>query len=252
MFELLLYSFLIMSASLIGVFSVWHRAGEVIERNLGLLVSFSAGVFLVIAYQLGRETIEHSQTIGFGLLWIITGALVFWLLFKFLPLSHHHHEGVQEASLHSILDVRRIMTSDALHNFGDGVILAASFAVSSALGIFTALSIFVHELIQEISEFFVLRQSGFSTKKALTLNFTISSTILLGALGGYFLLEKFEALEVPLLGLTAGAFLIVVLQDLIPHSVNASKETKHYLKHLVWFVFGIVLMLAVNILIPSH
>ncbi len=251
MVEILLFSFLIMLASFVGAFSVWHRVGQVIERNLGLLVSFSAGVFIVIAYQLGRETIEHSQTIGLGLIWVISGVLAFWLLFKFLPLSHHHHDDKSEVEHHSRLDVRRIMTSDALHNFGDGLVLAASFAVSSSFGAFAALSIFVHELVQEISEFFVLKGAGYSTKVALILNFIISSTVLLGAVAGFFLLESFEILKAPLLGLTSGGFLIVVLQDLIPHSVNASREKKHYLKHIMWFLLGILLMFTVNILL-SH
>ena len=247
MIEILLYSVLIMLASLVGVFSVWRRAGRAIERNLNLLVSFSAGVFIVIAYQLGIEVVEHSDTLGSGLVWIVIGLLAVWLLFKFLPSSHHHHDEASETHPHSRLNARRIMTSDALHNLGDGILLATSFAVSSSLGMLTALSIFVHELVQEISEFFVLRQAGYSTKSALILNFAISATVLLGALGGFFLLESFETLEVPLLGLASGAFLVVVFHDLIPHSVRSSKRENLYWRHLLWFLIGAVLMFAVSI-----
>ena len=247
MIEILLYSVLIMLASLVGVFSVWRRAGRAIERNLNLLVSFSAGVFIVIAYQLGIEVVEHSDTLGSGLVWIVIGLLAVWLLFKFLPSSHHHHDEASETHPHSRLNARRIMTSDALHNLGDGILLATSFAVSSSLGMLTALSIFVHELVQEISEFFVLRQAGYSTKSALILNFAISATVLLGALGGFFLLESFETLEVPLLGLASGAFLVVVFHDLIPHSVRSSRHENLYWRHLLWFLIGAVLMFAVSI-----
>ena len=247
MIEILLYSVLIMLASLVGVFSVWRRAGRAIERNLNLLVSFSAGVFIVIAYQLGIEVVEHSATLGSGLVWIVIGLLAVWLLFKFLPSSHHHHDEASETHPHSRLNARRIMTSDALHNLGDGILLATSFAVSSSLGMLTALSIFVHELVQEISEFFVLRQAGYSTKSALILNFAISATVLLGALGGFFLLESFETLEVPLLGLASGAFLVVVFHDLIPHSVRSSRHENLYWRHLLWFLIGAVLMFAVSI-----
>ena len=248
MIEILLYSVLIMLASLVGVFSVWHRAGQIIERNLSLLVSFSAGVFIVIAYQLGVETVGHSDTFSSGLIWIIIGVLAVWLLFKFLPSSHHHHDETLETHPHSRLDARRIIIGDAFHNLGDGILLAASFAVSSSLGTLTALSIFVHELVQEMSEFFVLRQAGYSTKRALALNFAISATILLGASGGFFLLESFERLEVPLLGLASGAFLVVVFHDLVPHSVRASKQKNLYWRHLLWFLIGVVLMFVINIL----
>jgi len=237
-----------MLASLVGVFSVWHKAGRMIERDLGLLVSCSAGVFMVIAYQLGAEAIEHSAALSLGLTWIIVGALSVWLLFTLLPSSHHHYDETLEDKPHSKLDARRIITSDALHNLGDGVLLAASFAADSSLGALTALSIFAHELVQEMSEFFVLRQAGYSTKSALILNFSISSTILLGALGGFFLLEKFEMLEAPLLGLASGAFLVVVFHDLIPHSVRASREHHFYSRHLLWFAIGIAIMFFVNVL----
>lgn len=249
MIEILLYSALVMLASLIGVFAVWHNVGRFVERNLSLLVSFSAGVFVVIAYNLMGETLEHSGTIRFGIAWILGGAGFFWLLFKLMPLSHHHHDQARETHPHSRLDARRVMAGDALHNLSDGLLLSASFAVSSTFGALTALSIFVHELVQEMSEFFVLRQAGYSTKKALLLNLAVSSTILFGALGGFFLLEKFEILEVPILGLTAGAFLIVVLQDLIPHSIRASQQKQLYLRHLTWFITGVLLMFLVNTLI---
>src|SRR3990167_5080086 len=146
MIEILLYSVLIMLASLVGVFSVWRRAGRAIERNLNLLVSFSAGVFIVIAYQLGIEVVEHSATLGSGLVWIVIGLLTVWLLFKFLPSSHHHHDEASETHPHSRLDARRIMASDALHNLGDRILLPPSFAVSSSLGMLTALSIPSEEL----------------------------------------------------------------------------------------------------------
>lgn len=246
MIEILFYSVLVMLASLVGVFSIWQRAGRVIERNLSLLVSLSAGVFIVIAYQLGFETVEHAGALGPGLIWVVVGAFGFWLLFKLVPLSHHHHDTAHEMHHHSRIDARRIMASDALHNMGDGLLLTASFAVSSSFGILTALSIFVHELVQEMSEFFVLRQAGYSTKKALVLNLAISTSILLGALGGFFLLESFEALEVPLLGITAGAFSVVVLQDLIPHSIRASHQKQLYVRHLIWFILGVLSMFMIN------
>src|SRR3989344_4908197 len=104
MIEILLYSVLIMLASLVGVFSAWRKAERVIERNLSLLVSFSAGVFIVIAYQLGVEALGRSGTFSSGLIWIIIGALSVWLLFKFLPSSHHHHDETFEAYPHSMLD----------------------------------------------------------------------------------------------------------------------------------------------------
>lgn len=249
MTEVLLFSILVMMASLVGVFAIWRNVGRFIEKNLSLLVSMSAGVFVFITYNLTGETMEHAGGITEGLAWILGGAFFFRLLFKLAPLSHHHHDAGAETTPHSKIDARRVMAGDALHNFSDGMLLAASFAVSSTFGVLTVLSIFFHELVQEMSEFFVLKQAGYETKKALILNFAVSSTILLGSLVGFFLIDNFEMLEVPILGLTAGAFLVVVLDDLIPHSIRASKQTELYAKHLAWFVSGLVLMFLVNSLV---
>ena len=246
MIEILLASILIMLASLVGVVTLFGRAGALVERNLDFLTSFSSGVFLIVTYHLAEETIEHAGSIEAGLLWIFTGALLVWLLFRFLPALHHHdmghaHEGHQ-------MDPRRLLFSDGLHNIGDGIVLAAAFMVSSALGMAAALSIFFHELVQEISEFFVLREAGYSTSRALSLNFLVSSTILVGAFGAYFLLDLFELIEAPLLGLSAGAFLVVVLADLIPHSLKSSMNRTHALWHVLWFVLGVVLMYLISMI----
>src|SRR3990167_8913355 len=244
MVELLIACALIMCASLVGVFTVWVKAGSIVEKNLDFLTSFAAGVFLIVAYHLGEEALAHAESSAIGLLWILVGALFIWIVFKLLPLLHvhgHEHDG------HTI-DPRRLLVSDAVHNVGDGIVLAASFMAGSALGVVAAVSIFFHELVQEISEFFVLREGGYSVRRALSLNFLVSSTVLIGALGAYFLLDLFELIEVPLLGLSAGAFLVVVLSDLIPHSLKAANGYSHALKHLLWFVAGASLMFIVSTL----
>lgn len=235
-----------MVGSLVGVIAVWKRAGRLIENNLDFLISFSAGVFTIILYNLGSETLENAKSAAAGFLWILAGALGVWVLSKILPALHAHpdEEGVQGSGM----DVRRILLSDSLHNMGDGIVLAASFIAGPFVGFTTTLSVFVHELIQEISEFFVLRGAGYSSKQALTLNFIVSGTVLIGALGGYFLLETFEALEVPLLGLSAGMLLVVILHDLIPHSFRRAGNRAHTFLHILWFAIGAVLMFGLTTL----
>lgn len=248
MFELIVLSLLIMLASLSGKLVVWREGGSFIERNLDYLVSFSAGVFLIFLYGLAQEAIEHSARFEYGVLWILCGAAGIWLVFKILPSSHVHvHEHGGE---HAHIDARRLLFTDGIHNAADGIFLAASYAVSPVLAAVAALSIFLHEALQEISEFFVLRDAGYSTKQALLYNFLTSSTILIGAVGGYFLLDTFEVLEGPLLGIAAGGILIVVLHDLIPHSLRDSQTLGHYGRHLLWFVVGAVLMFALSSVLP--
>ncbi len=250
MFEILAASFLVMLASLSGKLVVWRKAGHVIERNLHFLVSFAAGVLLVTIYRLTSEIIEHAGSITLGLPWIVGGALVVLVAFRFLPNFHHHHDTGAGDHTHSRLDANRILVSDGIHNIGDGIVIVTSFAVSPFLGVASTISILLHEVLQEISEFFVLREAGLSVRRALLYNFLVSSTILVGAIGGYFLLEKFEALEVPLLGLAAGSYLVVVFHDLIPHSLGAASERGHHMRHVAFFIAGAALMFTLVTLLP--
>jgi len=239
-----------MLASFSGKFTAWRHAGPVIERNLHFLVSFAAGVLLVVIYRLSAEIIEHAGSIVMGVPWIAAGALVVLIAFRYLPHFHHHHDATARDHTHSSIDANRILFSDGIHNIGDGVVIVTSFAASPFLGIASTTSILVHEMLQEISQFFVLREAGLSARRALTYNFLVSSTILIGAIGGYFLLEKFEALEMPLLGLAAGSYLIVVFHDLVPHSIQSARERQHYLRHGVFFVAGVLLMALLVTLLP--
>lgn len=244
---LILSAFVVMLASLVGILAVWNRAGRYIETHIDLLVSFSAGVFLVFASQVGKEALEHSSSTFSGFAWILGGAAAIWLIFKLTPDSHSHAHGGHG---HSHLDARRLLATDAVHNAADGIFLAASYAVSVPLGIAATMGVLAHEVLQEISEFFVLRDAGYSTARALFINFLVSSSVLIGAIGGYFLLDTFEMLEGPLLAIVAGGVIVVVLHDLLPHSIRESVTTRHYLEHLALFLIGAAAMAGIMRLIP--
>jgi len=168
-------------------------------------------------------------------------------MFKVLPQFHHHHNNAETAACaHSPVDARRVIISDGIHNIADGILIATSFAINPIIGIITTLSILIHEFLQEVSEFFVLKQAGYSTQKALSINFITSSTILVGAIPSSIFLAQFSMLELPLLGIAAGAFFVVVLHDLIPHSYGSSKRNKTHYKHIAWFVVGSLLMMLIS------
>lgn len=240
LFEALLASLFVMLVSFSGKLVTWRGMGTIVERNLHFFVSFAAGVLLIIAWNLSKEIIEHAGSLSAGLPWIAIGAVVVLIAFRYIPQFHHHHD--KGAHTHSKIDANRILVSDAIHNIGDGVVIVVSFAASPLLGIASTASIMVHEMLQEISEFFVYREAGLPVRLALTLNFITSSTILIGTFGAYFLLDRFEALEVPLLGLSVGAYLVVVFHDLIPHSIGTATERMHFVRHGIYFLIGVLLM----------
>ena len=248
MISVLLASVLVMLVSLSGKLVTWRQAGPFIERNLHFFVSFAAGVMLVVAWNLSGEIIEHAGSLSQGFPWIVLGAVVVLVAFRYIPQFHHHHHSHDHT--HSYIDVNRVLASDAIHNMGDGVVIVVSFAASPLLGLASTFSIMVHEMLQEISEFFVYREAGLPVRTALILNFLTSSTILIGTFGAYFLLERFEGLEVPLLGLSVGAYLIVVFHDLLPHSLSNIGGLRHLLKHIGYFALGLALMALVVTYLP--
>lgn len=254
MLEVLVASVVVMLAALGGAFSFFKTLGSLIGRNLGFLISFTAGVFLFVSYELGKEAVMHSPNAETGLFWILLGAVLIAVFFKFIPHSHEHtkKENKEEKHIHQ-LDVRKILVGNGIHNIGDGVLLAAAFSIDFYLGVVTTISVFIHEFAQETSIFFILRKAGYSIKKSLLINFSVSGTILIGSVGGFFLLSTFSLLEAPLLGISAGAFLVVVLQDLVPHSLSESKKEKCLPFHLLFFFLGVTVMLTLSLLAPhSH
>lgn len=249
MLELLVACFVIMLASLSGKLFVWRGAGEFIERNLHLMVTFAAGVFLIFALQLSREVFEHVELLA-GLGWVAAGAIVITLACRLFP--HKHTSDDTEHKGHAHLDAHRMLFSDSIHNAADGILLAATFSISPVIGFAAAVSVFLHEVVQEIAEFFVLRDSGYTVRGALAVNFATSATILIGAVGGFVLLEVFEALEGPLLAIATGGVLSVVFLDLLPHSLRDARSRGTFAQHALWFVLGCTLMFGVTSLVPHE
>ena len=64
-----------------------------------------------------------------------------------------------------------ILVGDALHNFTDGILLAAAFLTDMHLGdAVTTLAVVAHEIPREMGDFGVLLDSGFSQRQALLWN----------------------------------------------------------------------------------
>lgn len=241
--EIIFAALVIMSASLAGVLFMGRFGQRLLSERLPYLVTFSAGVFLVTSGGLALEVFEIYE----GVLWMGIGLIVIgyglaWLIEYLLPETHHHHDPACDHGHGK--GAHKLIIGDAVHNIGDGIILVPAFLVSPVLGLSVAVSIFIHELLQEISEFFVLKQAGYSTKRALAINFLTASTILVGVGLSYWAVATHE-LEGVLLAVSAGFFLHVVLHDLLPKP-KAYETGREFLVHVAVLVVGLVLMAGVT------
>lgn len=241
---------LISIASFSGVLFISKNAKNWLFKNIKYLVTFSAGIFLMTSLGLAGETFEFLS-IRDSVFAIVGGFVFMSVLHAFLPETHHHHDDACPTCTSSKKGVK-ILVGDSIHNIADGIVLFAAFSVSNGLGLIAFLSVFVHEFIQEISEFFVLRQSGYSTKSALSLNFITSLSIFIGFFIGAFLVKSIEVQAV-LIGFSAGAFLHIVFHDLIPYEEALSRDKKSVFRHIILFILGISLILFLGFIFPhSH
>ena len=240
----------VMVVSLSGVLFSAEVLREWMRQNLTYLATFAGGVFLLVVYHLLKETLHESSSLALAAGAVIFGAALMQALHHLLPDAHHHHT-VAHDHAHSRIDGRRILLSDGFHNVGDGVLLVATFSVSFPVGIAAAIGIIVHELVQEVSEFFVLKGSGYSTQKALMWNFISSATILIGVAIASFL-GSAENIAILFAGIAAGGFLTIIIQDLIPHMVESVKKHGGGWKHVVAGVLGIGLMLFIQTSFPHE
>ena len=122
--------------------------------------------------------------------------------------SHGGHDHGRSGAL--------IVVGDTIHNFLDGILIAAAFLQSTQLGIVAALAIVAHEIPQEVGDFLILLNSGYSKAKAFLLNLLSSCATLVGGVLGYHALQVIEGWTPALLGIVAASMIYVAVADLIP------------------------------------
>ena len=244
MFGIIIAGLLVMTASLAGILFVSSYAEKFLHNKIDLLISFSAGVFIVTSASLILEVFHITESILQTVVLVTIGYLAAALLHKMLPETHHHHDD----TCADTRGAKKIIIGDAIHNIADGIILVPAFLISSGLGAVVAASIFIHELLQEISEFFILKRAGYSNRKALGINFLVSSTIFIGIAIG-FLVSESTLLESILLSVSGGFFLHIVIHDLLPR-----KHGDHsHRANILLVLLGVLLMLGVTLsLQESH
>jgi zinc and cadmium transporter len=172
--------------SLIGGFGLVHKLTKN-SRFLPFFVSFAAGVMLATAFlDLFPESLHEggSEMVFFP---AFLGIVLFFFLERFV-LWFHHHDNHHQLKPSAVL----ITTGDAIHNFIDGVVIAAAFLTDPGLGLITTLAIAAHEIPHELADFSILIHSGMSRLKALGYNLMSALTALLGSILGYFYLESIE------------------------------------------------------------
>ena len=237
---ILLATFIVSLISFVGVITL-ALTKKLLNKILLVLVGLSAGALMGGAFlHLLPEAAEASEGLNVYL-FVLVGFILFFLIEKVLH-WRHCHKG--ECDVHTFRYMN--LVGDSIHNFIDGMILAASFVVSIPLGVTTTIAISAHEIPQEIGDFGVLLYGGFSKKKAIILNFCVALTAVMGGLIGYFLTSYVENIVVFIIPFAAGGFIYIAATDLVPE-IRKELDMKKYMVTLVIFICGILRMWATKI-----
>ncbi|HYD91685.1 MAG TPA: ZIP family metal transporter, partial [Flavobacterium sp.] len=167
------------------------------------------------------------------------------VLMRYFP---KHEEGGNHAEHTESLPLL-VVIGDTLHNFFDGIAIAFAFSVEPALGLTTALAVAAHEIPQEIGDFAILLDQGWSKMKILVVNIVSSLATLVGVAAGYFATTFFEGWLAYLLAGTAGIFIYISASDLIPE-IHHRAGHKH--AYRVLFILLLSLVLVGYLIFATH
>jgi zinc and cadmium transporter len=223
-------------------------------------ISFAIGALLAVAFwglipeAFAEVKPEQFQSLSAT---ILAGILGFFVLEKLLIWRHCHYgsceahgdDGHSDDHAHSHGHSHSAAKSAgaliSIHNFVDGVLIAAAFLTDVQLGIVTSLAVAAHEIPQEVGDFAILLDSGYSKGKALFYNILASLTTVLGGVLAYFSLEDLHDSLPYFLALAASSFIYIAVADLIP-SLHTKTDMKTSLQQIALIAAGVFLICSLH------
>lgn len=226
-----------------GLFLLWQA--RLTRRIADHLFTFAAGTLLGVAFldllpEAFEQAHEHGLAVPAVLGWTLAGFLIFFTLELVLRKFHTHNETARELPGSRADTPWLVMIGDSLHNFIDGLAIGASFLASGPVGILTAVGVAAHEIPQEMSDFSILLNAGWSSRRVLWSNVGSSLLAVIGGLIAYGFRGSLTPWLAQLLAATAGMFLYVAASNLIPE-IQARRPDKPW-HVMVALGFGIMIV----------
>lgn len=242
-----------LTTAISGVFSISAAAlfsfallSRIVERMVSLSVGILLATSLLHALPEAFESTANPHTL-FAVL--LAGLLGFFLLEKFAILRHSHHHEHDGHGHHHGHDKHEagasgwmILVGDSLHNFSDGILIAAAFLADPHLGIMTGLAIIAHEIPQEIGDFIVLLNAGFSRARAFAYNIISGLTAVLGGLLGYLMLGSSQEWIPYVLVFASSGFIYIAVSDLMPQ-MQRRATLRETIPQIVLITLGVAIVL---------
>ena len=217
-----------------------------------VLVSFAIGALLGAAFlEVIPQAFERGPQQAASA--ILGGIFAFFVMEKLLLWRHCHTENCEVHDQHAAPHDRGrsgmlIVVGDTVHNFVDGLLIAAAFLQSTELGVIAAVAIIAHEIPQEVGDFVILLHSGYSRTRALAMNLLSSTATVAGGILGYFSLQLVAQWEATLLGIVAASMIYVAVADLIP-GLHRQPELRDTATQALLIALGIAAIALVRALV---
>ncbi len=222
-----------------------------------MLISYAIGALLgAVFLEILPHALERAASVHTFTAVILAGILLFFVLEKLVLWRHCHaeeceaHDHPANSNDHGRSGMM-IMVGDTIHNFVDGILIAAAFMADTGLGIVTAVAIIAHEIPQEVGDFLILLHSGFGRTRAFVFNLVSSLATLIGGLLAYFALQPLQQWIPALLGLAVASMLYVSVADLIP-GLHRRPELRATLEQVSLISLGIGSIALVGFLARGH
>ncbi|CCE22910.1 ZIP family metal transporter [Methylotuvimicrobium alcaliphilum] len=214
-------------------------------------ISFATGALLAVAFwgliPHAFEDVDSDRIQSLSAV-IMAGILGFFMLEKLLVWRHCHHNHCEahgeDAEGHHPAGML-ILIGDGIHNFVDGILIAAAFLTDVKLGIVTSLAVAAHEIPQEVGDFAILLQSGYSKGKALYYNILSSLATVVGGILAYFSLEDLHDSLPYFLAMAASSFIYIAVADLIP-TLHEKTELKVSVQQVALIAAGVLLICSLH------
>jgi len=200
---------------------------------LPCLLSYAIGTLLGAAF-LGMIPNALQQNTALAISGTVLAGIVIFFVLEKLIIWRHCHDA--ECEVHGAAGPL-ILIGDAFHNFVDGFVIAAAFLTSVPLGIAASLAVIAHEIPQEVGDFAILLENGYSKTRALVLNLLSSLTTVPGAIIAYFFLGATREAVPFILALSAASFIYIAIADLVP-SLHRQTGLKPALTQLTLILVG--------------
>ncbi len=210
-------------------------------------IPFAAGVLLSVSVL--HLLPEASEEMGEGAFMIALIAFLASFIFEKYFASLHHHEEHKETLQKTTIPL--VIFGDTIHNFIDGVAVAAAYLVSPGLGLTVAFSTFLHETPHEIGDFGVLVSRGWSRKKTFIANFLSALATIPGALVVfYFFPNAGEGSVAWLLAVAAGIFLYLGASDFLPEIGEHDSKKDTFIK-MILVIVGVFTIYFMSQILPE-